>query len=107
MDDLQFTRTKDGRRRWTVEQKLGVLKELESGVNRGELCRKYSISEQQLATWKRRLQSGGVEGLRRTGDVVAKELYLDSQKRNAELERALGRMALERDLLKKASRCGD
>jgi transposase-like protein len=102
MEEMNFVMTKDGRRKWSVDQKLGVLKELERGVNRGELCRKYNITEQHLAKWKRRLQSGGVDGLRRSGEVVSKDLYLELLRRNAELERALGRMALERDLLKKS-----
>jgi transposase len=101
MDEMEVKLTKNGKRRWSVEQKLNILKELESGVHYAELCRKYNISNQLLYTWKRRMQGSGKEGLKYEGGVVPRSQYLTAVKRIEELERVLGRKSLENDILKK------
>jgi len=47
------------RKRFTEEQKIGILKELEAGVKAGELARKYGISDKSLYYWRRKY--GGME----------------------------------------------
>ena len=91
----------DGRgrkRRWPAEQKLAVLQEWKNGVPLEEVCRKYAVNAAQMYRWKRSLD----QGLKEPGELVPKGQLLGLQKRVEELERALGRKALEADLLKKA-----
>lgn len=101
MDELEVKLTKSGKRKWSVEQKLGILKELESGVHYAELCRKYNLSTQLLYGWRKKFQGSGKHGLSFEGEVVAKSQYLTALKRTEELEMALGRKTLENEILKK------
>lgn len=102
MDEMQVAVTKSGRRKWSPEQRLAIVGELEGGVNAEELCRKYNIHKQMLYKWKRSLESSGKEGLKNNGEIVAKSQYLAALKKIDDLERALGRKALELDILKKS-----
>ena len=87
-----------GRRRWSAEQKLMVLQEWQTGIPLEEICRKYAMNAAQRYRWKRSLD----QGLKEPGELVPKSHVLGLQKRVEELERALGRKALETDVLKKA-----
>src|SRR6266446_10207922 len=86
------------RRQWSGEQKLTVLQEWQTGVPLEEICRKYAVNAAQMYRWKRSLD----QGLKESGEMVPKSQMLGLQKRVEELERALGRKALEVDVLKKA-----
>ena len=86
------------RRRWSGEQKLAVLQEWQTGVPLEEICRKYAVNAAQMYRWKRSLD----QGLKDSGEMVPKNVVGGLQKRIEELERALGRKALEVDVLKKA-----
>ncbi len=86
------------RRRWSSEQKLTVLQEWQTGVPLEEVCRKYAVNAAQMYRWKRSLD----QGLKEPGELVPKSHVLGLQKRVEELERALGRKALQADVLKKA-----
>ena len=100
MEEMDVLRTKNGKRKWTVEQKAGIVQEFNSGVNINELARKYNLHSQMIYNWKKRLESGGKEGLKNSGEIVAKSQYVEALKKIAELERALGRKTLEYDILK-------
>jgi transposase-like protein len=86
------------RRRWPAEQKLAVMQEWQTGVPLEEVCRKYRVNVAQIYRWKRSLD----QGLKEPGELIPKSQVVGLQKRVEELERALGRKALEVDVLKKA-----
>jgi len=102
MEEMQVMVTKSGKRKWSPEQKLAIVGEFEGGVNAEELCRKYNIHKQMLYKWKRSFESSGKEGLKNNGEIVARSQYLAALKKIDDLERALGRKALELDILKKS-----
>lgn len=103
MEDIgTVARRKDGKRKWTVDQRIMILNEHRSGVPAGEICRKYNIHAQLLYKWKRQAASGGRELLRHNGEIVPRPQYLAAMKKIEELERALGRKTLELDILKKS-----
>jgi transposase len=102
MDEMHVAVTKSGKRKWSLEQKMGIIGELNSGVDAAELCRKYNIHAQMLYKWRRTLEFGGKEGLKAGGEIVAKGQYQAALKKIEELERALGRKTLELDILKKS-----
>jgi transposase-like protein len=86
-----------GRRRWSGEQKLAVLQEWKNGVPLEEVCRKDAMNAAQMYRGKRSLD----QGLKEPGELIPKSQVLGLQKRVEELERALGRKALEVDVFKK------
>ncbi|MEK7783767.1 MAG: transposase [Candidatus Binatota bacterium] len=84
------------RRKFSATFKRQVVEELLSQSSTlAQLSRRHDISSGLILHWKKRYEEGGlVEGPSQT----AKELLA----RNAELERMVGRLTMENDLLKKA-----
>ena len=89
---------KRGRRsRVSSEQKLSILQQWQAGTPVVELCRTHSLKANAIYRWKRQLD----HGLRDHGELIPKSRLLPLQRKVDELERALGRKALEVDILKK------
>ena len=87
-----------GRRsRISTEQKLAILQQWQAGTPVVELCRTHSLKASAIYRWKKQLD----HGLRDHGELVPKSRLLPLQRKMDELERALGRKALEVDILKK------
>ena len=51
--------------RFTEEQIICALKQVESGKTVGEICRQLGVSEQSFYRWKRKYQGIGIAELRR------------------------------------------
>jgi len=51
--------------------------------------------------WKKQIESAVSDGAMKDGEAVPKSMYMSAMKKIEELERALGREALEADILKK------
>ena len=100
MEEMAVALTKNGRRKWTPEQRLHIVNEYNSGVNSAEICRKYNIHAQVLYRWKKLLESTG-KG-RNNAEIVARGQYLEALRKIEELEKVLGRKTLELDILKKS-----
>jgi transposase-like protein len=79
------------------EQKLAILQQWQAGTPVVELCRTHRLAANTIYRWKRRLD----HGLRDQGELIPKSRLLLLQRKIDELERALGRKALEVDILKK------
>jgi transposase len=87
------------RRQFTPEFKAQTVLGVLSGVqSQAEACRKHGLSPTLLATWK----TAFLEKAHTIFDTDAGRS--DEQARVAELEQVLGRMTLENEILKKASR---
>ena len=97
METLEKPVQKNGKRRWSTEQKVAILQEWQGGIPVEELCRRYSLNAGQIYKWKSALD----RGLKDQGQLVPKSQVSTLQKKVDDLERALGRKALEVDVLKK------
>jgi putative transposase len=53
-------------KRYTEEQIIAVLKEAESGLKTGELCRKHGISDATFYKWRAKYAGLEISDLRRT-----------------------------------------
>ena len=91
------------RSRYPEEQIIGILKEHQSGLAAAELCRKYGMSQWQYYRIRDRFLEGGkaalVEG---SGGSHDREKQLESHVE--ELERTIGRLTVENQVLKKTLR---
>jgi transposase len=89
------------RKVWTAKQKLEIvlegLKEKEAVV---EVCRRYGISQSMYYGWRNILLEKGEEALKYGGK--SKE-EAEKDKRIAQLERKVGQLTLECDLLKNSN----
>ena len=83
--------------RWTITRKAAVILELLRGGEAAELARKHGVSQAQLFAWRDRFLEGGQAALRaRRGQIE-----LERDRRVRELERKVGQLTLENELLKK------
>lgn len=86
------------RKRYTPEQIIGMLREAEVGLARGEtvgpICRRLGISEQSYYRWRREYGGMKVDQARRL-----KEL----EKENARLRKAVSDLTLDKLILKEAA----
>ena len=87
------------RRSFPPEVKARAALELLSGAaSQAELCRRYNVKPQLLATWKE-IALEGLPSLFGAGQAADQD-----RARIADLEQLVGRQALELEVLKKASR---
>lgn len=86
------------RRKFTPEFKAHVVLELLSGAkSSAEACREYQLAPQVLSQWKATL-------VERAAMVFGREEQSSQEAaRLAELERLVGRLTMEREILKKAT----
>lgn len=90
---------KETRRIWTAKQKLEVVLEgLKEKETVTEVCRRYGISQSMYYEWRNVLLGKGKECLKYGGK--SKE-EAEKDKRIVQLERKVGQLSLENDLLKK------
>jgi putative transposase len=79
------------RKRYTEEQIIRILREIESGQTVAETCRKYGASESAVYRWRQKYRGMDRSGLRRL-----KEL----EQENARLKKIVAQQALDIDALK-------
>lgn len=88
-----------GRKRFTAEQIINMLREAEVLLNQdstvGEVCRKLGISEQTYYRWRKDYGGMRVDQAKRL-----KEL----EKENARLKKLVADLSLANDILKEAAR---
>lgn len=99
---MEVRKSTNGKRIWTADQKREILAELDEGSTPAEVARRHDIHLQHLYRWRRRFQEGGDTALRNDEAVVpASDVRkLDAEKKA--LERALGEMTMERNILRDA-----
>jgi transposase len=84
------------RRRFSKEFKLGVLREVEAGKTVGQVSRERQVHPTQIHQWRRQRRQYGERAFAGNGRAYTDEA------RAAELERKIGQLTMENDLLKKA-----
>jgi transposase len=87
------------RKKFSREFKLKVVETYESGISAVELGRQFEIHPNVIYSWTREYRRDPANAFR--SQEGPNEAQADD-KRVAELERLLGRLALENDFLKKA-----
>ncbi len=92
-------------KKYTVEQKLGILREWEKGGNGVEIAKRYGVHPYTLYRWKKRLEQGARQWLK--GSKPRKELALKRlEEENRQLKETLAAVTQELMLLKKETRWG-
>jgi len=86
------------RRKFSKEFKVKVVQAYESGTSVAVLGREHELSPDLIYKWAHEYRSNPAGAFRDNGDASGQA----SEKRIAELERMIGRMAMEIEFLKKA-----
>jgi transposase len=84
------------RREFTKEFKLSVLREVEAGASVAETARAHEIHPETIRLWKRDHRKYADRAFAGKGHAYTDEAKI------AQMERAMGQLALENALLKKA-----
>jgi transposase-like protein len=99
---MEVRKSLNGKRLWTAEQKREILSELEQGFTPAEIARRYEIQLQYLYRWRRRFQDGGEVALKSDEAVVPVSEIKRLEVEKKALQRALGEMTMERNILRDA-----
>lgn len=83
------------RRIFTREFKLQVIREVELGKTQAQAAREYQVTETTISKWRKQHRKYSERAFAGRG-----RSYTD-EARTAELERMVGRLTMENDLLKK------
>jgi putative transposase len=78
-------------KRYSEEQILSILREVETGTSVLEVCRKYGVSENTVYRWKSKFGDMNQEQLRQLKQLEAE---------NARLKRIVAQQALDNEALK-------
>ena len=95
------------RRQFSREFKLEALGRLEDAGNVQTLAEELGIRRELLYKWQKQFEASGPEGLRNSGrprPVLSARERLEPDARIAELERKLGKQAMELDFFRGALR---
>ncbi|WP_039657425.1 transposase [Clostridium tyrobutyricum] len=85
-----------GRKKYTLEEKIKMIEELNKGLTNAQVCKKYEVSSSTLSTFKRQIaviNATEPENYRPT----VKEKVLEDE--NRKLKELLGKKELELDML--------
>lgn len=103
---MEVRKSITGKRLWSAEQKQSILAELDQGCTPAEVARRHEIQLQHLYRWRRRFQEGGETALRNDEAVVPAGEVRKLEAEKKALERALGEMTMERNILRDAVEIG-
>ena len=78
-------------KRYSEEQILSILREVETGTSVLDICRKYNVSENTVYRWKSKFGDMNQEQLRQLKQLEAE---------NARLKRIVAQQALDNEALK-------
>ena len=99
----EIARGSDGRRLFTSEFKRHQIgRVLRGEVTPSELCRELDIKSSVVSKWRRLVEQGSQTAVSANEDVVPVSQLREAQGRIRELERALGRKAMEVEILQMA-----
>jgi transposase-like protein len=86
-------------RNWTAEEKMAIVLERIKTQSVGEVCRKYNIHQAQYYKWRDIFWEGAKKALQ-NGGKTDHEKHLEAKVE--ELEKLVGKQAMQMEILKKA-----
>lgn len=90
---------KRSRRVYTSEFKRQVVEEYVDGLaSQAQLCRRYELSPTLLREWRRKYDAGAYDAADRAGPTPREQ---DLMRRIADLERKVGQLTMENEVLQK------
>src|SRR4028119_1445888 len=102
-DRVEVITSVQRRRRWTPEEKLRIVEETHlPGSTVSLVARRHGIAGNQLFTWRRLMAQGALTAASAGEEVVPASEYRAAQQQVRELQRLLGKKALENEVLREA-----
>ena len=85
-------------RKFTKDFKIKLLTEIQAGSKISQLAKLYEISASQIYNWQRQYEKYGNKAFAGKGNAYSDQAHI------ADLERKIGQLTMENELLKKANR---
>src|SRR6516165_621738 len=102
-DRVEIITSVQRRRRWTAAEKVRMVEEtFEPGMTVSLVARRHGVAPNQLFTWRRLVVEGALTAAGSGEQVVPASDYRALQSQVRELQRLLGKKALEAEILKEA-----
>lgn len=93
---------KRARRSFTTDFKRRVVEEyLDGRSSQAQLCRRYELSPTLVREWRRKYETGEFDG---PDPTTASQRERELERRIAELERKVGQLTMENEVLQKRGR---
>jgi len=102
MNETEVRRNNAGKRIFSSQFKQKIIAEVEAGSTVGEVARKYGIVMQNIHRWMRLARNASDGALKANEDMVPVSELKKAQEEIKQLRQALGKMTLDRDILKDA-----
>ncbi len=91
------------RRRWSASEKLAIIEETyEPGVTVSLVARRHGMQPNQLFAWRKLASQGALTATGAGEEVVAASEYKALQSQLREMQRLLGKMTMEAEILREA-----
>ena len=95
------------RRRWSAGEKQSIVKETyQPGWSVSAIASKYGIAPSQLFYWKRKIEAGALTAVGSEESLVPESELKKALEGTRRLERLIGRLTEENDVLKEAVKIG-
>lgn len=102
MEENNYPRNNAGKRIFGSDFKQTVVAEVEAGEPIASVARKYGIAMQNINRWRRLAKQASHGALKANEEMVPLSELKKAQEEIKQLRQALGKMALDRDVLKDA-----
>jgi transposase len=97
------TVSEERRRRWSVQEKAALVKETyEPGMSVSLVARKHGISASQLFNWRKLEREGALVAVHSGESVVPASELAAARAQIAQLQRMLGKITMEVEILREA-----
>jgi transposase len=103
MDRVEVITSVQRRRRWSAEEKARIVQETYApGMSVSLVARQHGIAPNQLFSWRRLYAEGALSAVGAGEEVIPASDYRALQHQVRELQRLLGKKALENEILREA-----
>ena len=103
MSDVEIITDGGRRRRWSAAEKLRIVEEtLDGQASISVVARRNGVGANLLYRWRRLMLEGGSVAVTDDDDATSNRVVRQMDERIRELERQLGRMTMEVEILKEA-----
>lgn len=87
---------------YSRDLKIAAMHALDAGATTGEVARKYAVAPKLIERWRGEWHAKGAQAFPGIGCRGANSTAVTDAQRIAELERKIGQLTMENDVLKKA-----
>jgi transposase len=103
METIEVITEVQRRRRFSLAEKVRAVEEANlPGMNVSLVARKYGISASMLFKWRNLMADGGKKAVQAEDEVVAAAEMRELKRQIAQLQRVLGKTAMENEILREA-----